>query len=172
MCLLALLGDEQLRDELLLEEGGDVAESKLSVLATRSTADNRPASFSVLLVNADHNSTERMVVKLALGNLLASVGHDQDAAAPDAKYAVYKVSNADTNPREVWERQGEPQFPTPKQMSEMRKAGALKRSPVKDLDRTHFNVKLPAPSVKLLHVCFKQEVRKRCTLYDRTKMYK
>ncbi|XP_043239956.1 alpha-L-iduronidase-like [Amphibalanus amphitrite] len=71
-------------------------------------------------------------------------------------YTVYTMDNRLTSPYHIWVRQGSPVFPNRTQMEEMRQAqGARRMGPPLPLlsGRLSVKLRLPLPSVTLVHVC-------------------
>ncbi|XP_017269987.1 alpha-L-iduronidase [Kryptolebias marmoratus] len=151
MGLLALLGETQVPAQVL-NSGGE-QDGTLGVLAS----SHRPAvpggsdrwQAAVLIYNSDDNSTSNHTdeVTVTLKGL---------AEQKDLVYVTYYMDNNVTNPYQLWQSMGRPDYPTAEQFRRLRSVedprtdGPFK-APVGDT--LTLTARLPVPSVLLIHVC-------------------
>uniref|UniRef100_A0A8C6LD09 Alpha-L-iduronidase n=1 Tax=Nothobranchius furzeri TaxID=105023 RepID=A0A8C6LD09_NOTFU len=145
MGLLALLGDTQVLAQVLTS-GGEHSDT-LGVLAS----SHRPAVLggsdswqtAVLVYNSDDNSTSNHTdeVTVSLKGLV---------------YVTYYMDNNVTNPYQLWQNMGGPDYPTAEQFRNIRNVedprvdGPFK---VPAGDTLTLKAKLPVPSILLVHIC-------------------
>lgn len=151
MGLLALLGETQVLSQV--SASAEITDSTVGVLASShkpivpGTSDSWQAT--VLVYNSDDNktatNTDDVTVSLkALPKLKGLV------------YATYYMDNNVTNPYQLWQSMGSPDFPTPEQFRKLRAAQDPLVGgpwPVPPGDTLTLKAKLAVPSVLLIHVC-------------------
>uniref|UniRef100_A0A1A8QZC9 Iduronidase, alpha-L n=1 Tax=Nothobranchius rachovii TaxID=451742 RepID=A0A1A8QZC9_9TELE len=151
MGLLALLGDTQVLAQVLTS-GGEHSDT-LGVLAS----SHRPAVLggsdswqtAVLVYNSDDNSTSNHTdeVTVSLKGLAEQKG---------LVYVTYYMDNNVTNPYQLWQSMGGPDYPTAEQFRNIRNVedprvdGPFK---VPAGDTLTLKAKLPVPSILLVHIC-------------------
>ncbi|KAF7199723.1 alpha-L-iduronidase isoform X1 [Nothobranchius furzeri] len=151
MGLLALLGDTQVLAQVLTS-GGEHSDT-LGVLAS----SHRPAVLggsdswqtAVLVYNSDDNSTSNHTdeVTVSLKGLAEQKG---------LVYVTYYMDNNVTNPYQLWQNMGGPDYPTAEQFRNIRNVedprvdGPFK---VPAGDTLTLKAKLPVPSILLVHIC-------------------
>ncbi|KAF0291847.1 Alpha-L-iduronidase [Amphibalanus amphitrite] len=127
-------------------------------------AKHMPRSLTVLLSRGDSAEEPRpdTSVHLHINNITMLTGNhsEQDMHATEKGqqwyYTVYTMDNRLTNAYWIWVRQGRPVFPNRTQLKEMRQAqGARRVGPPQPLlsGRLSVKLRLPLPSVTLVHVC-------------------
>lgn len=151
MGLLALLGDTQVQSQVL--PSSEMPNSTVGVIASSHKPlvpwSSDSWQTSVLVYNSDDNQTsisadDVTVVLKSLPNLKGLV------------YATYYMANNATNPYQLWQSMGSPDFPTPQQFRKLRQAQdpvVGKPLPVPPGDTLSLKAKLSVPSVLLIHVC-------------------
>ncbi|XP_043234436.1 alpha-L-iduronidase-like [Amphibalanus amphitrite] len=142
MALLAQLGSRQLKF---------AAKHMPSSLYVLPSIGDQDRSLTVLLSRGDSAEEPRpdTSVHLHINNITMPTGQQW-------YYTVYTMDNRLTSPYQVWARQGRPVFPDRTQLEEMRQAQGLRRvGPPLPLLSSRLSVKLrlPLPSVTLVHVC-------------------
>uniref|UniRef100_A0AAQ5XU23 Alpha-L-iduronidase n=1 Tax=Amphiprion ocellaris TaxID=80972 RepID=A0AAQ5XU23_AMPOC len=151
MGLLALLGEKQVRAQVLNSAGNH--NSTVGVLAS----SHKPAipggsdswQAAVLVCNSDDNSTSTNAddVTVSVTGLPAQEG---------LVYVTYYMDNNVTNPYQMWQNMGSPDYPTVEQFRRLRSGqDAHTDGPwkVPAGDTLTLKAKLPVPSVFLIHVC-------------------
>uniref|UniRef100_A0A1A8HUJ8 Iduronidase, alpha-L n=1 Tax=Nothobranchius kuhntae TaxID=321403 RepID=A0A1A8HUJ8_NOTKU len=157
MGLLALLGDTQVLAQVLTS-GGEHSDT-LGVLAS----SHRPAVLggsdswqtAVLVYNSDDNSTSNHTdeVTVSLKGLAEQKG---------LVYVTYYMDNNVTNPYQLWQNMGGPDYPTAEQFRNIRNVedprvdGPFK---VPAGDTLTLKAKLPVPSILLVHICAQPRAR-------------
>ncbi|MEQ2241012.1 hypothetical protein ILYODFUR_021042, partial [Ilyodon furcidens] len=155
MGLLALLGETQVLAQVL--NSGSEQNSTLGVLASihkpviHGGSDSWQAA--VLVYNSDDNSTSRRTndVTVTLEGLAEQKG---------LVYVTYYMDNSVTNPYQLWQSVGCPDYPTAQQFRHLRSVenpqadGPWK---VPAGDTLSLKAKLSLPSVLLVHVCAQPE---------------
>ncbi|KAI4900067.1 hypothetical protein NFI96_005222 [Prochilodus magdalenae] len=150
MGLLSLLGEQQVQAQV---SGGSQVNSSVGVLASvhlpriPHTADSWQST--VLLYNSRDNLTSNSsdIITLHLTGAPAQAG---------LMYVTHYMDNTVSNPYELWRQMGSPEYPTVQQFTQLRtQEEAEREGPVPfpaqgDLTLT---VKLPVPSILLIHVC-------------------
>ncbi|XP_067083784.1 alpha-L-iduronidase [Osmerus mordax] len=151
MGLLALLGETQVFTQVAAEAGS--VNGTVGVLASThaplvpGTSDTWQTT--VLVYNSDDNSTSTSTDHLSV-SLQALPAHK------GLVYVTYYLDNNVTNPYQLWQSMGSPDYPTPEQFRRLRSMedpvmeGPL---PVPVGGTLTLKVKLLVPSVVLLHVC-------------------
>ncbi|XP_075960916.1 alpha-L-iduronidase isoform X2 [Anarhichas minor] len=151
MGLLALLGETQILAQVLSSAGsnnstvGVLASSHKPVIAGGS--DSWQAA--VLIYNSDDNSTSTDTddVTISLKGLAAQKG---------LMYITYYIDNNVTNPYQLWQSMGSPDYPTAEQFRRLRSVqDPHVEGPweVPAADTLTLKAKLSVPSVLLVHVC-------------------
>uniref|UniRef100_A0A1A8FMN6 Iduronidase, alpha-L n=2 Tax=Nothobranchius korthausae TaxID=1143690 RepID=A0A1A8FMN6_9TELE len=151
MGLLALLGDTQVLAEVLTS-GGEHSDT-LGVLAS----SHRPAVLggsdswqtAVLVYNSDDNSTSNHTdeVTVSLKGLAEQKG---------LVYVTYYMDNNVTNPYQLWQNMGGPDYPTAEQFRNIRNVEDPRVDGPFKLpagDTLTLKAKLPVPSILLVHIC-------------------
>uniref|UniRef100_A0AAX7SPC2 Alpha-L-iduronidase n=1 Tax=Astatotilapia calliptera TaxID=8154 RepID=A0AAX7SPC2_ASTCA len=146
MALLALL-ETQLLAQVVNSSGGH--NGTLGVLASSHKPVMPGGSDSwqaaVLVYNSEDNSTSTITddVTVSLKGLPAQNG---------LMYVTYYLDNNVTNPYELWQNTGSPDYPTAEQLRRLR---SVEPSTVRLdwRDSLILKAKLPVPSVLLIHVC-------------------
>lgn len=151
MGLLALLGETQVQAQVSSSAG--INGSTLGVLSSSHTpgapggADGWQAA--VLVYNSDDNRTSTRTDD-------ATVSVRGLAAQRGLVYVTYYIDNNVTNPYELWQHMGSPDFPTAQQFRRLRSAQDPRADGPWDVpagDTLTLKVKLAVPSVLLVHVC-------------------
>lgn len=151
MGLLALLGDTQVMSQV--SSSSEMPNSTVGVIAS----SHQPAvpwspdtwQTSVLVYNSDDNQTSTSAdeVTVTLKSLPRLAG---------LLYTTYYMDNNATNPYQLWQSMGSPDFPTPQQFRRIREAQnplAGVPLPVPPGDTLTLKTKLSVPSVLLIHIC-------------------
>ncbi|KAA8592734.1 hypothetical protein FQN60_018189 [Etheostoma spectabile] len=151
MGLLALLGETQVLAHVLSSAG--TINSTVGVLASSHTPVTVGGSdgwqAAVLLYNSDDNSTSTNPddVTVSVKGL---------SAQKDLVYVTYYIDNNVTNPYQLWQSMGSPNYPTAEQFRRLRSV----QDPHVDgpwevpaADSLTLKAKLSVPSVLLIHVC-------------------
>ncbi|KAI5615229.1 alpha-L-iduronidase [Silurus asotus] len=155
MGLLALLGEQQVKVTMVPRDPRE--ESSVGVLASvhtpqpththTHTADGWQST--VLLYNCRDNVTSNESVSITL-NITGAPAHT------DVMYMMRYMDNTVTNPYEAWRRMGSPDYPTPHQLSQLRAQEDAQTDgpiPVPAQGVLSLKVKLPVPSILLIHLC-------------------
>ncbi|KAM4617057.1 alpha-L-iduronidase [Polymixia lowei] len=151
MGLLALLGETQVLAQIVDLEGTN--SSTVGVLASShkplisGTSDSWQAA--VLVYNSDDNSTSGNTddITVSLKGLAGQKG---------LVYVTYYLDNNVTNPFQLWQSMGKPDFPSTEQFRRLRSMEDPRVDgpwPVPAADTLTLKVKLSLPSVFLIHVC-------------------
>lgn len=151
MGLLALLGETQVLAQVLSSAGAN--KSTIGVLASshKPTIPGGSDSWqtAVLLYNSDDNSTSTNTddVTISLKGLSAQKG---------LVYVTYYIDNNVTNPYQLWQSMGRPDYPSTEQFRRLRTV----QDPHVDGpwevpagDTLTLKAELSLPSVLLIHVC-------------------
>lgn len=153
MGLLALLGETQVRAQVLNSAGSSSSSSTVGVLASVHTPVRPGGSDSwqavVLLYNSDDNSTSTKTddVTVSLKGL---------AAQKDLVYVTYYMDNNVTSPYQLWQSMSSPDFPTAEQFRRLRSLQDPRTDGPWDVpagETLTLKTRLPVPSVLLVHVC-------------------
>ncbi|XP_076003594.1 alpha-L-iduronidase [Genypterus blacodes] len=151
MGLLALLGDIQVLAEVWNPAGTN--SSTLGVLGSSHEPVRAGSSDSwqaaVLIYNSDDNSshTHSDDITVSLKGLAGQKG---------LVYVTYYLDNNVTNPYQLWQSMGSPDFPSAEQFRLLRSVEDPQLDgpwPVPDGDTLTLRTKLSVPSVLLIHVC-------------------
>uniref|UniRef100_A0A8C6LA10 Alpha-L-iduronidase n=1 Tax=Nothobranchius furzeri TaxID=105023 RepID=A0A8C6LA10_NOTFU len=156
MGLLALLGDTQVLAQVLTS-GGEHSDT-LGVLAS----SHRPAVLggsdswqtAVLVYNSDDNSTSNHTDEVTVS--LKGLADLVCVCCPGLVYVTYYMDNNVTNPYQLWQNMGGPDYPTAEQFRNIRNVedprvdGPFK---VPAGDTLTLKAKLPVPSILLVHIC-------------------
>lgn len=151
MGLLALLGDTQILSRVIPSSMPNSSTVEVLASSHKPTVPWSSDSWqtSVLVYNSDDNQTSSRAdsVTVTLKSLPQLKG---------LVYATYYMDNNSTSPYQLWQSMGSPDFPTPQQFRKIREA----QDPVVDGpwpvppgDTLSLKLKLPVPSVLLIHVC-------------------
>uniref|UniRef100_A0AAQ4R4X6 Alpha-L-iduronidase n=1 Tax=Gasterosteus aculeatus aculeatus TaxID=481459 RepID=A0AAQ4R4X6_GASAC len=151
MGLLALLGETQILAQVLSPAGSN--NGTVGVLAsihepvTPGGSDSWQAA--VLIYNSDDNSTSTSTddVTISLKGLAAQTG---------LVYIMYYIDNNVTNPHQLWQSMGSPDYPTAEQFRRLRAVQDARVEGPREVpaaDTLTLKAKLPVPSVLLVHVC-------------------
>ncbi|XP_067378044.1 alpha-L-iduronidase [Channa argus] len=152
MGLLALLGETQVLAQMS-NSAGTKNSSTIGVLASTHkpiilySSDSWQAA--VLIYNSDDNSTSNNTddVTLTLKGLAAYKG---------LVYVTYRMDNSVTNPYQMWQNMGRPDYPTAEQFRRLRSVQDPQVDGPWEVpvgDTLTLTAKLPVPSVLLIHVC-------------------
>ncbi|XP_047237082.1 alpha-L-iduronidase isoform X2 [Girardinichthys multiradiatus] len=155
MGLLALLGETQVLAQVL--NSGSEQNSTLGVLVSihkpviHGGSDSWQAA--VLVYNSDDNSTSRRTddVTVTLEGLAEQKG---------LVYVTYYMDNSVTNPYQLWQSMGRPDYPTAQQFRDLRSVESPQAEgpwKVPAGDTLSLKAKLSLPSVLLVHVCAQPE---------------
>ncbi|XP_007557043.1 alpha-L-iduronidase [Poecilia formosa] len=156
MGLLALLGETQVLAQVL--NSGHEENSTVGVLASTHRPVIHGGSDSwqvaVLVYNSDDNSTSQRIddVTVELKGLAEQKG---------LVYVTYYLDNNVTNPHQLWQSMGSPDFPTAQQFRRLRSVEDPRTDGPQKLppgDSLTLKAKLSLPSVLLVHVCAWPEV--------------
>uniref|UniRef100_A0A3B3YW69 Alpha-L-iduronidase n=1 Tax=Poecilia mexicana TaxID=48701 RepID=A0A3B3YW69_9TELE len=146
MGLLALQGETQVLAQVL--NSGHEENSTVGVLASTHRPVIHGGSDSwqvaVLVYNSDDNSTSQLSV-----------------CYPGLVYVTYYLDNNVTNPHQLWQSMGSPDFPTAQQFRRLRSVEDPRTDGPQKLppgDSLTLKAKLSLPSVLLVHVCARPEV--------------
>ncbi|XP_031599524.1 alpha-L-iduronidase isoform X1 [Oreochromis aureus] len=151
MGLLALLGETQLLAQVVNSSGSH--NGTLGVLASSHKPVMPGGSDSwqaaVLVYNSEDNSTSTITddVTVSLKGLPAQNG---------LMYVTYYLDNNVTNPYQLWQNMGSPDYPTAEQFRRLRSVEGPHTDGPWDVpagDSLILKAKLPVPSVLLIHVC-------------------
>ncbi|XP_041792468.1 alpha-L-iduronidase isoform X2 [Chelmon rostratus] len=151
MGLLALLGETQVLAQVSNSPGTD--NSTVGVLASTHKPDVPGGAdgwqAAVLVYNSDDNSTSTGVddASISLTGLAAQAG---------LVYVSYYIDNNVTNPYELWQSMGSPDYPTAQQFRRLRSVQDPRVDGPWEVpagDTLTLKVKLSLPSVLLVHVC-------------------
>ncbi|CAL8346343.1 unnamed protein product [Lota lota] len=160
MGLLALLGDVEVQAQVLdLEGGRGLNGSTVGVLAStqkpRSPGSSDSWQAAVLIYNSNDSSSSTRTHRATLTlKGLASLSFP----FPDLIYVTYYQDNNVTNPQQLWQAMGSPDFPTAQQFQQLRAAEDPRVEgpwPVPAGDTLTLDLKLSLPSFLLVHVCAK-----------------
>lgn len=114
MGLLALLGDEQIKTSITLENGDHddfgVMATIIEPLGLSSTND---WELAALLYNSDDTSGRTALSQINIS--VVNLPWRQDVA-----FVVYRLDNGNGNPFRLWKEMGSPVFPSDDQLSELR----------------------------------------------------
>ncbi|KAK2837635.1 hypothetical protein Q5P01_014847 [Channa striata] len=152
MGLLALLGETQVPMQMS-NSAGSRNNSTIGVLASTHKPKILYGSDSwqaaVLVYNSDDNSTSNNTdsVTLTLKGLSAYKG---------LVYVTYYMDNTATNPYQLWQNMGRPDYPTAEQFRQLRSVQDPRADGPWEVpagDTLTLTAKLPVPSVLLIHVC-------------------
>ncbi|KAL2091698.1 hypothetical protein ACEWY4_011513 [Coilia grayii] len=153
MGLLALLGETQVLVQNQLDDAPE--NNTVGVLATTHSPAIPGTSDSwqctVVIYNSNDNSTSSTVdqVQVRLKNV---------PTLPGMMYFTYYLDNNSTNPYQLWQHMGYPDFPTAEQFRQLRlledpvTEGPL---PFPEGGGLTLRANLPVPAVLLIHVCAK-----------------
>lgn len=150
MGLLALLGETQVWSQVVSSVGG--TNNTVGVLASSHQPVKPGGSDSwqaaVLLYNSDdnHTSTNTDDVTVSLTGLAAQKG---------LVYVTYYMDNNVTNPYQLWQDMGRPDFPTAEQFRRLRSVQDVRTDGPRDVppgDSLTVKARLPVPSVLLILV--------------------
>ncbi|XP_072112195.1 alpha-L-iduronidase isoform X2 [Mobula birostris] len=157
MGLLALLGEKQLKIDMMPNGDASNWNSTLGALASIHEPPNNHSSDSwqaaVLIYNSDDIRTSSDVT-------FVTVNLTNFPTQRELMYVIYHLDNKNTNPYLQWKNFGSPDFPTVDQFHIMREMedpvvkGPMPFSPEETLI---LRLQLPLPSVYLLHICAKPE---------------
>ncbi|XP_034026964.1 alpha-L-iduronidase [Thalassophryne amazonica] len=152
MGLLALLGDTQVAAVVVNSAGS--SSGTVGVLASShrpETAGGSSDSWqaAALVYNSDDNSTSNRSdhITVSLTGLPALKG---------LVYATYYMDNNVSNPYQLWQVMGRPDYPTPQQFRQLRSVQDPQVDgpwPVPEGDTLTLKAELSVPSVLLVHVC-------------------
>ncbi|CAL8250420.1 unnamed protein product [Boreogadus saida] len=154
MGLLALLGDVEVQAQVV-DSGRALNGSMLGVLASSQrprvpgTSDSWQAAVLIYNSNDSSSSASTQRATLTLKGL---------AAQKDLVYVTYSLDNNVTNPQQLWQAMGSPDFPTAQQFQQLRAAEDPHVEgpwPVPAGDTLTLDLKLSLPSVLLVHMCAK-----------------
>ncbi|XP_026198529.1 alpha-L-iduronidase isoform X1 [Anabas testudineus] len=152
MGLLALLGETQVVAEVFNSPGAN--SSTVGVLSSSHKPVIPGGSDSwqaaVLVYNSDDNSTSTRTdgVTVTLQGL--------SAQKENLVYVTYYMDNNVTNPYQLWQNMGSPDYPTAEQFRRLRSTQDPHVDGPHEVpagDTLTLKAKLPVPSVLLIHVC-------------------
>uniref|UniRef100_A0A3Q0SML2 Alpha-L-iduronidase n=1 Tax=Amphilophus citrinellus TaxID=61819 RepID=A0A3Q0SML2_AMPCI len=150
MGLLALLGETQLLAQVLNSSGSH--NSTLGVLASSHKPIIPGGSDSwqaaVLVYNSEDNSTSNNTDDVTSSLLFVCY--------PGLVYVTYYMDNNVTNPYQMWQNMGSPDYPTAEQFRHLRSVEGPHTDGPREVpagDTLILKAKLPVPSVLLIHVC-------------------
>ncbi|XP_072528084.1 alpha-L-iduronidase [Salminus brasiliensis] len=150
MGLLSLLGEQQVQAQV---DGGSRVNRSVGVLASihRPQIPHSADSWqsTVLLYNSRDNLTSNSSDLVTL-QLTGAPTHTS------LMYVTHYLDNNVSNPYELWRQMGSPDYPTPQQFTQLRsREDARREGPEPFPGRGVFTlvVKLPVPSILLVHVC-------------------
>uniref|UniRef100_A0A7N6A8Y9 Alpha-L-iduronidase n=1 Tax=Anabas testudineus TaxID=64144 RepID=A0A7N6A8Y9_ANATE len=146
MGLLALLGDSKIKVYVFNSTVGVLSSSHKPVIPGGS--DSWQAA--VLVYNSDDNSTSTRTdgVTVTLQGL--------SAQKENLVYVTYYMDNNVTNPYQLWQNMGSPDYPTAEQFRRLRSTQDPHVDGPHEVpagDTLTLKAKLPVPSVLLIHVC-------------------
>ncbi|KAG9261607.1 alpha-L-iduronidase [Astyanax mexicanus] len=151
MGLLALLGELQVQAQVF---GGSQVDGSVGVLASvhlpqiPHTADSWQST--VLIYNSRDNLTSNSSTLITLHLTGAPPPHT------DLMYVTHYMDNNASNPYELWRKMGSPDYPTLQQLTQLRNQEDAQREgpqPFPAPGVLTLTVKLPVPSILLIHVC-------------------
>lgn len=155
MGLLALLGETQVQAQHLNSAGA--GNSTVGVLATSHKPLTPGGSDSwqaaALVYNSDDNRTSTCIDDITV--LLTGL-----AAQKGLVCVTYHMDNNVTNPYQLWQSMGSPDFPTAEQFRRLRAVQDPRVDGPWEVpagDTLTVKAKLPVPSVLLVHVCAQPE---------------
>ncbi|XP_018413424.1 PREDICTED: alpha-L-iduronidase [Nanorana parkeri] len=155
MGLLALLGEVHISAQIYLDSDMSINNSIIGVIASTHNPERGIQSDSwqstILLYASDDNKTSTDIQFLTLN-------FTNFPNSKDLVYVTYYIDNTLTNPFSEYQKVGSPDFPTIKEFKQMHDA----EDPIMDGPTTFpkegdmiLKVKLPVPSVLLIHICEK-----------------
>ncbi|RVE68609.1 hypothetical protein OJAV_G00093360 [Oryzias javanicus] len=156
MGLLALLGETQVLAQLLnstVDQNGTLGVlASIHKPAIPGGSDSWQAA--VLVYRSDDNSTSNTTEDVSV--VLEGLAGQNSTSV----YVTYYMGNDATNPYQVWQSMGSPNYPTTEQFKHIRSTeGPHITGPweIPLADTLTLKAKLPMPSVLLIHVCAKQK---------------
>ncbi|XP_048451952.1 alpha-L-iduronidase isoform X5 [Rhincodon typus] len=157
MGLLALLGEKQIEVEMMLNGDASTENSTFGVLASIHETSNLHSSDSwqsaILIYNSYDNRTSSDIT-------FVTVNLTNFPTQEELVYVIYHLDNNNTNPYLQWKNLGRPDFPTVEQFHLIREMeDPVVKGPMPFPPEGHIilKLKLPIPSVYLLHICAKPE---------------
>ncbi|XP_018613848.2 alpha-L-iduronidase [Scleropages formosus] len=151
MGLLALLGETQVFSYIVLE--GSATDDTIGVLASThkspvpGTSDSWQSAILVYSSKDNHTVPSANHVTLQLSGF---------SGQKDLVYITYYLDNNSSNPYQLWQSFGSPDYPTAKQFQQLRNLGEPQvRGPLPfpSEGTLTLKVELPVPAVLLVHVC-------------------
>ncbi|XP_040180297.1 alpha-L-iduronidase [Rana temporaria] len=153
MGLLALLGEVHIATQIYIDDNKSINDSIIGVIASTHDPEKDIQSDSwqstILLYASDDNKTSTDITFLTLN--FANFPKSKDLL-----YVIYYIDNALTNPFLEWQKVGSPDFPTAKEFKQIRDSeDPIMEEPTAFPKKGHMilKVKLPVPSVLLIHIC-------------------
>ncbi|XP_051866388.1 alpha-L-iduronidase isoform X2 [Pristis pectinata] len=157
MGLLALLGEKQLKVDVMLSGDASDWNSTLGALASIHEPSTRHSSdcwqSAVLIYNSDD-------IRTSLDVTFVTINLTNFPTQKELMYVIYHLDNNDTNPYLQWKNLGSPDFPTVDQfriMREMEDPVVKGPIPFPPEEILILKLQLRLPSVYLLHICAKPE---------------
>ncbi|XP_061490976.1 alpha-L-iduronidase isoform X2 [Rhineura floridana] len=152
MGLLALLGEEQVSADISSQESED--DNTLGVLASLHRPAEQPSDswqVSILIYSSNDNETSSNISAVAI-NVTNYPKHKE------LMYVTYYLDNYLTNPYLEWKKLGAPDFPSVKQLEQIRDAeDPVVKGPFPLPAKGSLMLKqvLPVPAIFLVHICAK-----------------
>ncbi|XP_043917055.1 alpha-L-iduronidase [Protopterus annectens] len=158
MGLLALLGEKQISADVFADGIPVDYNSTLGVLAALHdrVPFTSPDSWqcTILIYNSNDNRT-------SFNTDYVTVNVTHVPALKGIVYTTYYLDNKQSNPYLQWKNLGSPVFPSVKQFQQMRNSEDPIRegpTPFPEGGTLNVKVKLPVPSVYLIHICAKPQL--------------
>lgn len=153
MGLLALLGEVHISTQIYIDDNKSINDNIIGVIASTHDPEKDIQSDSwqstILLYASDDNKTSTDIKFLTLN-------FTNFPKSKDLLYVMYYIDNALTNPFLEWQKVGSPDFPTMKDFKQIRDSEdpiIEEPTPFPKKGDMILKVKLPVPSVLLIHIC-------------------